>query len=370
MSVGPGWRRLLRLSRGARSVERDVDDELAFHVAMREEQLQRLGATPDDAQSAARTRFGDRKRVRDECITIDRQYARDVRVLEWFDSVRSDARYAIRALRRAPAFTAVATLTLALGIGATSAMFTLVNSILLRPLPYPHADRLVRLIQSYPEKGLNTWGVSQENIVMYRDQATDFAAFSAYRSANATLTGEAGVERLAVARVTADFFAVIGVGPAIGRAFTRAEDSPGVSNVVVLSDAFWRTRFGGRSTVVGSTIDLDGQPTRVVGVMPRDFEFPRSGIVAWLPMGLDPSRRYGWFNTGIGRLKPGVSVAHADEADDDDHVELGASRTGADRRSVDRSGADAHGDDRHAASGSHHRPFRAAAHRAAQRLFR
>ena len=139
---------------------------------MREEKLRRLGASPSDAEAEARARFGDPGQVRDECVTIDQRYAREVRVMEWIESVWSDFRYAFRTLRRMPAFTLVATLTLALGIGATTAMFTLVDEILLRPLPYPDADRIVRLIQSYPEIGLDTWGVSQENIAMYRDRAT------------------------------------------------------------------------------------------------------------------------------------------------------------------------------------------------------
>ncbi|MEP6495296.1 MAG: ABC transporter permease [bacterium] len=313
MSVAPGWRRIFRLApRGARSLERDVDDELAFHLAMREEKLRMRGVPPDAAQTQARERFGDPSRVRDECITIDRQYAREVRLMEWLESVWSDFRYALRTLRRMPAFTTVATLTLALGIGATSAMFTLVNSILLRPLPYPNADRLVKLIQSYPEKGLDTWGVSQQNIVMYRDGATDFAAFAAYRGASLTMRAENGPERLPAVRVTADFFKVMGVSPALGRPFTTDEDAPGRNNVVIVSHGLWQTHFGGAMSVLGKTIDLDGQPTRIVGVMPPDFAFPRADVKAWIPMGLDPSRTHGWVNSGIARLKPGISPQHAE----------------------------------------------------------
>ena len=192
MSPAPGWRRLLRLSVGKRSLERDVDDELAFHLTMREEKLRRLGLPPDAAQAKARERFGNPEHVRDECITIDQQYAREVRLMEWLESLWSDFRYALRTLRRMPAFTTVATLTLALGIGATSAMFTLVNGILLRPLPYPNADRLVRLIQSYPEKGLDTWGINQQGIALYRDRGTDFEAFTAFRGGSITMRSDRG----------------------------------------------------------------------------------------------------------------------------------------------------------------------------------
>src|ERR1043166_5386137 len=212
MSPAPGWRRLLRLSLGRRSIERDVDDELAFHLAMREEKLRRLGFTPDAARVKAHERFGDASQVRTECVTIDRQYAREVRLMEWLESLWSDFLYALRTFRRMPAFTAVATVTLALGIGATTAMFTLVNGILLRPLPYPDSDRLVRVIQSYPEIGLATWGLSQQNVAQYRDRSPDFVAFAAYQSGSVTIQGSNGPQRLPVARVTADFFRVIGVG--------------------------------------------------------------------------------------------------------------------------------------------------------------
>ena len=226
MSSGPGWRRLFRHSLGKRSLERDVDDELSFHLAMREEKLRNAGLSGDDAQARARERFGDSGRVRDELLIIDRQYAREMRLMEWIESVWSDVRYALRTLRRMPVFTTVAIVTLALGIGATTAMFTLVNSILLRPLPYPNADRLVRTMQSYPEKGLDTWGTSMQQIALYRDRATDFEAFTAYRGGSVTIRTDREPARIPVARVTSDFFKVIGVSPAIGRAFTAEEDKP------------------------------------------------------------------------------------------------------------------------------------------------
>lgn len=312
MSLLPGWRRALRLSLGKRSVERDVDDEIAFHLAMREEKLRQQGLPPGDAESTARSRFGDPERVRDECITIDRQYAREVRVMEWLESIWSDFRYALRALRQRPAFTAVAIITLALGIGATAGMFTLVNGILLQPLPYPNSDRLVRLIQSYPEKGLDTWGLSQRNIAMYRDGATDFEAFTAFRGGRVTIRGDRGPERLAVLRVTSTFFDVIGIRPLLGRPFTFDEDRPNQNNVMVLSYGTWQTRFGGNPAILGTKLDVDGNPTIVIGVMPRGFAFPRPDVQAWMPIGLDPLRGFGYFHSGLGRLKRGVTPEHAE----------------------------------------------------------
>ena len=312
MSPAPGWRRLLRLPLGERSIERDVDDELAFHLAMREEKLRQLGLAPDAARADAYSRFGNRADVHDECVTIDRQYAREVRLMEWLESLWSDFHYALRTFRRMPTFTAVATITLALGIGATTAMFTLVNSILLRPLPYPDSDRIVRIIQSYPEKGLDTWGLNQVNIAMYRDRSTDFSAFAAYRGGSVTIQSASGPQRIPILRVTSEFFRTIGVGPAIGRTFTTEEDSPGKNTVMILSDGLWRSRFGGDPSVLGKTIDIDGQPIHVVGVMPASFAFPRPGIGAYMPMGLNPLWTFGYLNSGIARLKPGVTPEHAE----------------------------------------------------------
>jgi predicted permease len=312
VSPAPGWRRLLRLSIGNRSIERDVDDELAFHLAMREEKLRRLGASPEAAHAEAQERFGDTRQVRDECLIIDRQHAREERLVEWFESIWSDVLYALRTFRRMPAFTAVATITLALGIGATTAMFTLVNSILLRPLPYPESDRLVRIIQSFPEKGLDTWGLNQQNIALYRDRATDFLAFAGYRSGSVTIRGGSGPQRLPIVRVTSEFFRVIGVAPAIGRPFTAEEDSPGNNSVVILSHGIWQRQFGASPSILGTTMEIDGQPFRIVGVMPPGFAFPRPDIGAWLPMGLNPTFRFGYVNLGLARLKPGITTEHAE----------------------------------------------------------
>ena len=232
--------------------------------------------------------------------------------MEWLESVWTDFQYALRTFRRVPTFTVVATVTLALGIGATTAMFTLVNSILLRPLPYPQSNRIVRIIQSYPEKGLDTWGLNQMNIAMYRDRSSDFSAFAAYRAGSVTVQGLTGPQRVPILRVTADFFRVIGIGPALGREFTREEDSPGKNTVMILSDGTWRSRFGGDPSIIGKAIDIDGQPIRVVGVMPASFDFPRPGIGAYMPMGLNPLWRFGFVNSGIGRLKAGITPEHAE----------------------------------------------------------
>ncbi len=232
--------------------------------------------------------------------------------MEWLQSIAIDLRYAVRTLRRAPVFTVVVTLTLALGIGATSAIFSLVDGILLRPLPYANPDQLVRVIQAYPEKGLDTWALSQQNIAMYRDGVGGFSSFAAYRLSGVTLTGDGAPERLSVGVVSGDFFSLLGVRPEVGRVIGRDDDRPHQASVAVLSYGFWQSHFGGHN-VLGKTLDLDGQPVKIVGVMPRGFLFPRGDAQLFMPLGLDPTRRFGWFLAGLGRLRPGVSAAAANK---------------------------------------------------------
>jgi putative ABC transport system permease protein len=228
--------------------------------------------------------------------------------------VLNDLRFALRSLRKAPGFTTVAVLTLALGIGATSAMFSLVNGILLRPLPYAQPGRLVQVRQAYPEIGLDNWALSHENVVMYRDRVHAFASFAGYHGGGATLVQDGQPRRLSVVRATGDFFTVLGVGPTIGRTFGRAEDTPRPQDVAVLSYGLWQSAFGGRASVLGAAIDLDGRPTTVIGVMPPGFAFPGPDAQVYLPLGLDPTRRFGWFMTGIARLAPGATLDAARRA--------------------------------------------------------
>jgi putative ABC transport system permease protein len=304
MSRTPRWRRLFRIA----SPERDVDEEIAFHLAMRETQLEREGVPAERARALAVERFGDHQLVRAELLAIDRAHAREVRVTEWLGSIASDFRLAFRAMRRSPGFTTVAAVTLALGIGATSAMFSLVDGILLRPLPYARPDRLVQLVQAYPEIGLDDWALSQENVAMYRDRVHELHSFAGYAGGGVTYLADGRPRRLSAMRVTGDFFSVLGVSPLLGRTFGPAEDTPQPAHVAVLSYGLWQSEFGGRASVVGTSIDLDGHPTQVIGVMPRDFDFPRPDVKLYVPLGLDPNRRYGWYLTGIGRLAPGATL--------------------------------------------------------------
>jgi putative ABC transport system permease protein len=220
-----------------------------------------------------------------------------------------DLRYGARILLKQPGFTLVAVVTLALGIGANTAIFSLVNSILLRPLPFREPDRVVRLVQASPKLGLNSWGVSQADFAAYREQNHSLESIALFNSNAINLTGQGEPERLPMTNVTADFFKVLGVSPVLGRTFVEGEDVEGKNLVCVLSHRFWQRRFAGDPNIVGKMLNLNNIPTQVVGVMSADFKFPRLEIDLWVPMPLDTKRTAPYFFDVIGRMKPGTQVA-------------------------------------------------------------
>jgi predicted permease len=222
-----------------------------------------------------------------------------------------DLRYGARILLKQPAVTLVAVVTLALGIGANTAIFSLVNGILLRPLPFRKPDRVVRLIQSSPKLGLATWGVSQADFAAYREQNRSFESVALYNSTATNLTGTGEPERLPMTSVSADFFKVFGVSPLLGRTFVEGEDTQGRNLVCVISYAFWQRRFGGDPNIVGRMLNLNNIPTQIVGVMPADFKYPRLEIDLWTPMALDVKRTAPYFFSVAARLKPGVEMGQA-----------------------------------------------------------
>ena len=210
-----------------------------------------------------------------------------------------------------PGWTAVAVITLALGIGANTAIFSLVNGILLQPLPFREPDRIVRLLQASPKLGLSSWGVSQADFAAYRDQNRSFETVALMNSSGVNLTGEGEPERLPITKVTADFFKVFGVNPQLGRTFVEGEDTQGRNSVCVISYAFWQRRFGGDPNIAGKIINLNNTPTQIVGVMPAEFKFPRLEIELWTPMALDTKRTAPYAFSLVGRLKPGVEIGQA-----------------------------------------------------------
>lgn len=227
-----------------------------------------------------------------------------------------DLRFAFRQLLKNSGFTTVAVITLALGIGANTAMFTLLNTLLFRALPYPQPAQLVGVFRTSPHS--QSWPHSPGNFSDYREQNNVFEHLAVYRRSSYNLSGsDQATERLDGMRVTEDFFSALGVQPAIGRVFTAEEDQAGASPVIVLSDRFWMRRFGGDTNLIGRNVRLDGQSVTVIGVMPPGFDHPLlwGTVDLWRPMQFTTEQRRGRGNNYLqmmGRLKPGVSVKRAE----------------------------------------------------------
>ena len=237
--------------------------------------------------------------------TVSRQPLREALV--------QDIRYACRTLVKAPAFTAVVLITLALGIGANTAIFSALNAVLLKPLPYPDADRLVRLVAHNPTAGIRSSNVSAADFLDWRRDARSFDALAAFYTFSTSMRGataDAPAERIAGV-AAANLFTVLGVSPAVGRDFRPEEVRPGIAAASIVSDGFWRRRSGGDASVVGRPL-RPGSPTSVVGVMPRGFSYP-DNVDLWVPAVLDPASdpRNNRYFEALGRLKPGVTVEQA-----------------------------------------------------------
>ncbi len=229
-----------------------------------------------------------------------------------------DLRYSVRTLLKHKGFTLIAVLTLALGIGANTAMFSVLNTYLFRALPYPNSEQLVRIFRTSPHS--QSWPHSPPSLIAQRERNTVFERLAVYNgiSPNLAEEGEAA-ERLSGYAVTADFFPTLGVQAALGRAFTVEEDQPGNHLVVVLSDRFWQRRFASDPNIVGRTLRLDGENVKVVGVMPPGFDHPLlwGTVDVWRPLAFTPEQRQNWGNNylrAFARLKPGVSLAQAQQA--------------------------------------------------------
>lgn len=228
----------------------------------------------------------------------------------------SELRFAARRLRRAPGFAAAVVLVLALGVGATTAMFSLLDGIVLEPLPYPESSRLVRLTHTVSNTALATVDQSDATILLYQSEARAFDGVAAWRfddgDLGASETGQSAV-RVRGARVTANFFDVLGIHPMLGRAFAPGEDRPGKNGVVVLSHRIWLERFHGDPDAIGRQIVVNDVPRKIVGIMPQRFAYPASEVELWLPLSIDPARTHpATFNLiGIGRLAPGASTKSA-----------------------------------------------------------
>ncbi|HMI58630.1 MAG TPA: ABC transporter permease, partial [Gemmatimonadaceae bacterium] len=229
----------------------------------------------------------------------------------------ADLRYATRRLLRVPSFTATTVFVLALGVGATTAVFSVVNGVLLRPLPYAHPDRLVALTHSIEVSGVPEADQSEGTLLFYQEHATAFTGIGAWRNQSVNLElvdGRVGdAERVSAAQVTSNLFEVLGIPPMLGRDFRRDEDRVGATPVVILSHDFWLRHFGGDRSAIGKRIVADGISREIVGVMPQGFAFPRSAPELWTPMPFDPAHaQVASFNyRGVGRLRDGATIASA-----------------------------------------------------------
>jgi putative ABC transport system permease protein len=288
---------------GNRRAELELDDEIETHLRLLTERYVRQGMTEAEATWAARRQFGN--------ITLLREANREMRGIRFIDTLFQDVRYGLTMLRRNPGFTFIAVLTLALGIGANTAIFSVVNAVLLRSLPYRDQDRLVLLSQYRAFAEMD--GASSETFLEWRDQAKAFEQLAAYTSGTAVLTGSGEPERLAVGKVSADLLTTLGVAPALGRAFTPAEYTDGGEPVVILSDGLWRRRFGADPQVIGRPLTLEGQSRAVVGIMAPGFRFPEESDL-WLPLALNPGRQRMIHVSVLARLRAGLTpeAARAD----------------------------------------------------------
>lgn len=283
------WLKLRR----RRRLEKDLDDEIAFHRAMR--------AGDRDAPP-----FGNETRIRET--------TRELWRFGGIETTWQDVRYALRVLRRQPGFTLVIVLTLALGIGANTAVFSVVNGVVLRPLPYPEPQRLELVVTTFPTLGFDRFGLSLPEFLELRAHARAYESIGAYTGRTVTLASPAP-SRQNGAAVTSDLLPTLGVGPVLGRAFDEADSRPGADPVAILSFELWQRELGGDPAIVGRPVDINGTATRVVGVMPRGFDVHDRKIALWLPLTVNPATlsrvRSDHYLNVIGRRRSGVAPEQA-----------------------------------------------------------
>jgi putative ABC transport system permease protein len=316
-----GLKRVFRLPLGRRGVEADVVEELRFHLEERIEELVSKGLSRAEAEREARARFGDLLAIGAALKQIDRRMVRRKSLGESLEALARDLRFGFRALRRHPGFTVTAVLTLGLGMGATGSIFTLLQRVVLDPLPYPSAERLVRLKNPVPGVGKGEeWNLSAAQVFYYGAHAPSLAELGGYRQSEFSLQIGAEPSRVQVASVTAGMLHLLGARALRGRLLDANDDRTVAAAVVMLGYGFWRTQFGGDEAVLGKTIRVDEQPMVVIGVMAPDIELPPDrgeGIhpraELWTVMRLNPAGPFynnHWIPV-VARLARGATVATA-----------------------------------------------------------
>lgn len=294
------WRNLF----DKENVDHELAEEIRAHLDLLTESKIKQGLAPEEARRAALVELGGVEQVKES--------VREVRQGRLLEDLWQDARYAFRSLRKHPGFTAIAIFTLALGIGANTAIFSVINAVLLRPLPYADADRLVLLTETLSEGPV---GVSYPNFVDFRSQNTVFENVAAVRHRESfNLTGAGDSERLQGRLVSANFLSTLGVQPILGRDFRPEDDQAGAAPVVVISHALWQRRFGGTENIVGQPLTLNRESFTVIGVLPANFEYGLDADLT-VPIGLQTERYSARGRDpgieAIARLKPGVSTEAA-----------------------------------------------------------
>ena len=307
------WRRYLRFFRADPAA--DVDDELAFHLQSTVDELVALGMPPDAARHAARRKFGDVDTISRTLYTLSEQREERMDRSEWLGAIRQDIVFGLRQLRKSPGFTVIAVLTLALGIGANSAIFSVVYSVLLQPLPYANAGRIVTVDQLNLADTLRN--APYGNYESWRRQSSDFVALGATTGGGSlALTGHGDPTPVKVDRASAEFWKAMFIPPAAGRYFVESEDRDGVPKVAVLSYALWQSRFNGDLGVIGTSITLNARPVTVVGVAPPDYVLAPPAERVWMPLAPATPQLTEYADHELrvwGLLKPGVTPAVAAE---------------------------------------------------------
>jgi predicted permease len=310
------WKRLIALLRGE-ELDRGLHAEVRFHIDMETEKNVRLGMSPAEARQKALRSFGPMEKHKED--------TREARGVSWFEHVIADLKYGARALFKHPGYALLAVLTLGLGIGANTAIFSVINGVLLKPLPYEHGDRLVVLQQSRPLSGQPNVGVAIAEYFDYRERGAEvFDGLVEYHQMNFDLINRGEPDRVNTGVVSHNFFDLLGIKPIIGRTFVQSDDVRGAEAVLILSHTYWRTKFGGDPNIVGQVFEMNDRPHRVIGVLPNVPHYPQENDV-YMPVLACPFRAAGERQIAqnrrafaalnvFGRLKEGTSPARAASA--------------------------------------------------------
>jgi putative ABC transport system permease protein len=306
-------------------VERELEEELRFHLEARIQHEIAAGKTFKEARRVALCAMDGIEQRKEEC--------RDMRHTNFIDNLKRDVRYAVRILLRSPGFTVAAVLALSLGIGASTAVFSVVNGVLLRPLPYPEPERLVWIQDGLTQTSRSSrWGASVADYLLWQTRSYSFDPLAAWSGNEFNLTGDGEAERVAGLSVTAHFFDVLRVQPLHGRIFASNEGQPGRSPVALISERLWGRRYGRQLGIIGRSVELNGRQFTVIGVMPASFRFQNPEADVWAILTLDPpSRRGPFFLRGVARLRRGVTLEQVNR----EMAALGAEVERADPKGVE-----------------------------------